>query len=607
MGLADIRNFCIVAHVDHGKSTLADRILEHLGAVDKRKFRDQMLDDMDLERERGITIKARAVRLGWPRGERHYQLNLIDTPGHVDFSYEVSRSLSACEGAVLLVDAAQGVQAQTVANAFLAMEHGLDLVPVINKIDLPHARVEDTIEEMHVTLDIDPAAVVAVSAKTGRNVPAVLDAVLERVRPPKGDAAAPLRALVFDSSYDDYRGVILYLRVLDGAVRAGDEVRLHHGGRTYEVMEVGAFRPQMRPEKGLYAGEVGYCIAGIREMREVRVGDTLSLAGRPVQPLPGYRRPQPMVFCGLYPAINNEAGALREALERLALNDPSFTFEPDMSEALGFGFRCGFLGLLHMEIVQERLERESDLDLVQTAPNVTYEVALRGGSTQRVTNPSKLPEAGEIEDLREPFVRVTLIAPSVCIGAVMRLAEERCGVYKSTEYLGVQRVVLAYELPLAEVLYDFYDKLKSLTRGYGTMDYELLGFRSGKLVRLDILVNGERVDALSSVVHQDEAHARGRRICEQLAREIPRQQFAVPVQAAIGGRIVARETIRPVGKNVTAKCYGGDVTRKRKLLEKQREGKRRMRSVGSVEIPQSAFMSVLSAREGGAGRGRGAG
>ena len=604
MGLEDIRNFCIIAHVDHGKSTLADRILQHLGAVDDRKFRDQMLDDMELERERGITIKARAVRLEDPQAPRPVQLNLIDTPGHVDFSYEVSRSLSACEGAVLLVDAVQGVQAQTVANAYLAMEQGLDLVPVVNKIDLSHARVEETIREMHATLDIDPESVIAVSAKTGENVPAVLQAIRERIRSPEGQPEAPLRALVFDSTFDDYRGVVLYLRVFDGVLRAGDKVRLQHGGRTYEVAQVGTFRPDMRPEGRLSAGEVGYCIAGIRNMREVQVGDTLGLWDKPVEPLPGYRQPQPMVFCGLYPADDHEVTALRQALERLALNDPSFTFEPETSDALGFGFRCGFLGLLHMEIIQERLERESHLDLVQTAPNVTYEVLMRNGEVVRVANPSRIPDGAGLQELREPFVRADLILPSEAIGPVMRLTEERRGVYRSTEYLGPDRVVLEYDLPLAEVLYDFYDRLKSITRGYGAMDYEFIGFRPGDLVRLDVLVSGERVDAMSSIVHRDEAHARGKRICRQLIEEILRQQFSVPVQAAAGGRIVARETLRALGKNVTAKCYGGDVTRKRKLLERQKEGKRRMRSVASIEIPQSAFLSILNVREPHPTRGR---
>jgi len=590
--------------VDHGKSTLADRFLQCLKAVDSRKFRDQMLDDMDLERERGITIKARAVRLAMPWKGRVLQLNLIDTPGHVDFSYEVARSLAACEGALLLVDASQGVQAQTVANAFLAMEQGLDIVPVINKIDLPQSRVEETLEEMRSTLDIAPDTVVRVSARTGQNIGEALEAVASRVRPPRGDLAAPLRALVFDSSFDDYRGVILYLRLMDGQIKTGDKVRLLRGGRVYEVTEVGAFRPEMRPEKTLSAGEVGYCLAGIRDMNEVSIGDTLAMAKSAVQPLPGYRPPRPMVFCGLYPADDHDFSALREALERLRLSDPSFTFEPETSEALGFGFRCGFLGLLHMDVAQERLERESKLALVQTAPNVNYEVALKDGTVVRVDNPARLPEAAAIQELREPVVRASMIVPAEAIGAVMGLAGERRGVYKSTEYLSVQRVSLVYEMPLAEVLYDFHDNLKSITRGYGTVDFEFLGFRAASLARLDVLVNGERVDALSVIVHRDEAHARGKRVCEKLAEEIPRQQFAVPVQAAIGGKIVARETIRAVRKNVTAKCYGGDITRKRKLLERQKEGKRRMRSVGSVEIPQSAFLSILTAREP-AGRARG--
>jgi len=593
MRLEHIRNFCIIAHVDHGKSTLADRMLQHVGAVGEREFRDQLLDDMDLERERGITIKASAVYLPYTHAGRTYALNLIDTPGHVDFTYEVSRSLAACEGALLVVDASQGIQAQTMANAYLALENGVEIIPVINKIDLPQAQVEAVAAEMEHQLGFKPEEILRVSAKLGTGITEVFRALIERVPPPEGDPEAPLRALVFDSAYDDYRGVILYVRVLDGGVQAGDRVALFGARNTYEVTEVGRLCPRLTPAPRLGAGEVGYVTAGIRAVSEVHVGDTLHLAGTKVTPVPGYREPQPLVFSGVYPADDTGYEPLRRALERLHLNDPAFTFEPERAEALGLGFRCGFLGLLHMEIVQERIERECGVSLVQTAPNVTYEVVLRTGEIVRVDNPAKIPDAGQIAELREPVVRVNFILPPECIGVITRMAEERRGKYVTTEYLGPTRMVLSYDMPLAEIIHDFHDRMKSATHGYGVMEYEFIGYRAADLVRLDILVAGKKVDALSCVVHREQAYRRGRDIVQRLRQAIPRHLFQVPIQAAIGSRVIARETIPALAKNVLAKCYGGDITRKRKLLERQKEGKKRMRSIGQVEIPQEAFLAVL--------------
>jgi GTP-binding protein LepA len=593
-----IRNFCIIAHIDHGKSTLADQFLLQTGAITQREFRDQVLDDMDLERERGITIKASAVSLQYRLNGIDYELNLIDTPGHVDFHYEVSRALAACEGAVLLVDATQGVQAQTVANAYAAIEAGLHIVPVVNKIDMSQARVDDAISEMHTVLGIQSHEVLKASGRSGEGVQELLLAIVDRVPPPPGDPEAPLRALVFDSKYDDYRGVVIYIRVVDGRIAKGERIRLMQAGREHEVMELGRFRPHMAPCDELHAGQVGYCVANIKSMSDVTIGDTVADAARlPAQTLPGYKKPKPMVFCGLYPAQNTQYTELREALDRLALNDCSFVYQPETSEAMGFGFRCGFLGMLHMEIIQQRLERESGLELVQTAPNVTYEILTRDGEIQIIDSPTKVPDAGAVEEFREPIVSVSFILPAENIGAIMQLCEDRRGIYKKTEYLSPTRAILGYELPLAEVIYDMYDKIKSATRGYGTMDYEVIGYRANDLVRLDILVHTKRVDSLSTVVHREQADRRGRGLVKKLRGEIERHQFEIAIQAAIGSRVIARETIAAMRKNVTAKCYGGDITRKRKLWAKQREGKKRMKQVGQVEIPQEAFLAVLKAEE----------
>jgi GTP-binding protein LepA len=593
-----IRNFSIVAHIDHGKSTLADQLLLQSGAISVREFREQLLDDMDLERERGITIKARAVAINYTLDGKTYELNLIDTPGHVDFHYEVSRSLAACEGAILLVDATQGVQAQTVANAYLAIGDDLAIVPVLNKIDMQAARPDEIREEILSTLGIDPSEVLAISAKTGLGVPDVFRAIVERVPPPAGNPEAPLRALIFDSKFDDYQGVITYVRVVDGTLRVGQKVRLMAGGTEHEVIGLGRFRPHGVACDELGVGQVGYVVANIKRLSDIRIGDTITTASRgATEPLPGYQEPVPVVFCGLFPATNNQFEDLRTALQKLALNDSSFTFEPETSDALGFGFRCGFLGMLHMEIVQQRLERESNLSLVQTAPTVTYEIVTLKGETLHISNPTRIPDAGEIEEFREPVARVNFIIPSESIGAIMQLCEDRRGTYLKTEYMTPTRAILSYELPLAEMIYDLYDKLKSATRGYGTMDYELIGYRASDLCRLDILVAGARVDALSIVVHRAHADRRGRKLVKKLRGEIERHQFEVAIQAAIGSRVIARETISALRKNVTAKCYGGDITRKRKLLEKQKEGKKRMKQVGNVEISQEAFLSVLDDSE----------
>jgi GTP-binding protein LepA len=593
-----IRNFAIIAHIDHGKSTLADRILLSTGVVTEREFREQVLDDMDLERERGITIKASAVTMPLELDGKRYRLNLIDTPGHVDFHYEVSRSLAACEGAILLVDATQGVEAQTVANAHLATEAGLDIVPVINKIDLPSAHAEEVAEEMEHVLAIPAEDVLHVSAKSGAGLEEILRAVVERIRPPEGDAADRLRALIFDSVYDDYRGVVVHTRVFDGRLRAGSRIRMMQRGTVHEVTEVGVFSPRMQKVAELGAGDVGYIVASIKQLKDVKVGDTVTLDGAPAaEALPGYEEAKPMVFCGLYPANNTDYEGLRKAIDKLALNDAAFQYQPETSGALGFGFRCGFLGLLHMEIFQERLERDSGLEVIQTAPNVSYEVLTRAGETLVVESPAQLPENGQIEEFREPVVRTQLIVPAEYIGNIMRLAEERRGKYVRTEYLSEKRVILEYDLPLAEIVYDFYDKLKSCTRGYGTMDYEFRGYFAGRLARLDIMVAGQRVDALATVVHQSVADRRGRGVLKKLRKSIPRHLFQIALQATIGAKIVARENIAPMRKDVTAKCYGGDVSRKRKLLERQKEGKKRMKSIGQVNVPQEAFLAVLGAGE----------
>ncbi|HEX5103229.1 MAG TPA: translation elongation factor 4 [Pirellulaceae bacterium] len=597
-----IRNFCIVAHIDHGKSTLADRLLEFTGTVTKREMQDQLLDDMALERERGITIKARAVSMKYTRsppaeslrGDQVYELNLIDTPGHVDFHYEVSRSLACCEGAILVVDAAQGVEAQTLANAFAAMNSGLFIVPFINKIDLSNARTDEVLLEMEHSLAIDHNDVLKGSAKANLGIAELLDAVIDRIPPPKGDPSGVLQAMVFDSHYDDYRGAITYVRVMNGTVKKGQKVRFLSSGTTHDVVDLGQFVPGPRPCESLQAGQVGYLICNIKSLSMVHIGDTISIPGdKAAAMLPGYKEPKRMVYCGLYPSDGQDFSELREALEKLSLNDPSFEFEPESSEALGFGFRCGFLGLLHMEVVQQRLEGESDVDLVQTAPNVTYEIVLRTGETLQIHKPQDVPDSGQIEEFRQPIVRVSLIQPVEYIGPVMKLCQDRRGTLVRQEYLSPTRTMLVYDVPLAEVIYDLHDKLKSATRGYGTMDYELVGYETADLVRMDILVNNNRVDALAVICHRADAERRGRAVCKRLKEEIDRHMFEVAIQAAIGTRVLARETKPAMRKNVTAKCYGGDITRKRKLWAKQREGKKRMKSIGQVDIPQKAFLAVL--------------
>jgi GTP-binding protein LepA len=589
-----IRNFSIVAHIDHGKSTLADRLIEKTGTVEKRELREQLLDDMELERQRGITIKARAVCMHHTYQGEEYELNLVDTPGHVDFHYEVSRSLACCEGAVLLVDAFQGVEAQTVANAYAAMEHDLAIVPVLNKVDLKHARPDEVKDEMHQSLGIEADEVLHCSGKTGEGTEVLLDEIVKRIPPPQGDPEAPLQAMVFDSHYDDYRGAIIYVRLMQGAVERGQKVRLIKAGATHEVLELGQFVPQRRACDRLQAGQVGYLICNIKSVSDVHIGDTVTIPGeKGAAALAGYRPPHRMVYCGLYPSDGQNFEELRDALTKLSINDPSFEFTPETSDALGFGFRCGFLGLLHMEIIQQRLEQEADLDLVQTAPNVTYQILTRDGELLEIHNPQDVPDSGSIEEFRQPLVRVNFILPVESIGPVMQLCTDRRGVYQKTEYLSPTRAMLVFDLPLAEVIYDLHDKLKSVTRGYGTMDYELLGYFPAELVRLDILVGGKRVDALSIICDRRDADRRGRAIVKKLKGEIDRHMFEVALQAAIGNRIVARETISALRKNVTAKCYGGDITRKRKLWAKQREGKKRMKSIGSVDIPQKAFLAVL--------------
>ncbi len=589
-----IRNFCIIAHIDHGKSTLADRMLEHTGTITERDMQDQVLDDMDLERERGITIKARAVAMKVEHEGQQYELNLIDTPGHVDFQYEVSRSLSCCEGALLLADAFQGVEAQTVATAYAAFDHELEIIPVINKMDLTYQRADEVAEEMEHTLGIDVEKIVRVSAKSGLNIDLLIDSIIKNVPPPTGDRNAPLQAMVFDSHYDEFRGAIIYVRVMNGTVKKGQKIRLLRAGTNHEVQELGQFTPKQTPCDSLVAGQVGYIIANIKSLDQVNIGDTVSIPGEHApEPLAGYQEPKRMVYCGLYPSDGQDFSELRDALNKLAINDPSFEFEPESSDALGFGFRCGFLGLLHMEIIQQRLEQESDVDLVQTAPNVTYEVLKKTGEILEIHKPQDVPEAGDIEEFRQPIVRVNLIQPEQYLGPVIQLCQERRGIQKNQEYLSSTRVMLTYDLPLAEVIYDMHDKLKSITRGYGTMDYELIGYFPEDLCRIDILVNGNRVDALSIICNRGDAEKRGRAVVKTLRNEISRHMFEVAVQAAIGTRVIARETVKALRKNVTAKCYGGDISRKRKLWQKQKEGKKRMKSIGSVDIPQKAFMAVL--------------
>ena len=594
MSLARIRNFSIVAHIDHGKSTLADRLLALTGTMDAKKAVDQVLDSMDLERERGITIKAHTVRLLYKAKDGHeYTLNLIDTPGHVDFSYEVSRALAACEGAILIVDAAQGIEAQTLANYYLAADAGLTIIPVINKIDLPAADVDGTREQIHDTLDLDGTEALAISAKHGTGVPEVLEAIVARIPPPAGDPEAPLKALVFDSFYDSYQGVVIYVRVGDGRVRAGTKILLMSNGRAYDVAQVGVFSPDMRPVDELSAGQVGYITAAIKRVADAKIGDTITEAARPTaEPFPGYRDAKPMVFAGLFPIEDTEYEGLRDALEKLRLNDPAFNFEPETSMALGYGFRCGFLGMLHMEIVQERLEREFNLSLIVTAPSVQYRVLTTAGELLEIDNPSKLPTPDRIEEMEEPYVRSSVYVPTEFMTAIYKLAQEKRGEHKSLEYLG-KRVHIRFDFPLSEIVIDFYDRLKSISKGYASFDYELADFRPSDLVKLDILLNGDPVDALSTIVHRDKSYERGKALVEKLRGVIPRQLYEVAIQAAIGSRVIARETVKAMGKNVTAKCYGGDITRKRKLLEKQKEGKKRMKQVGRVEVPQEAFLTVL--------------
>ncbi len=589
-----IRNFCIIAHIDHGKSTLADRLLERTGTVEVRKMKEQLLDAMDLERERGITIKAKAVTLQYNYKGEHYELNLIDTPGHVDFQYEVSRSLTCCEGALLLVDSFQGVEAQTVANAYAAMEHNLKIIPVINKIDLTYARVDEVLEEMNQVLGIDPDEVVLCSGKAGLGIDELLAAIVERIPAPTGDENGPLQAMVFDSHYDDFRGAITYVRLMQGSVAKGQKLRFTRTNSHHECIELGHFVPQRVSTDKLRAGQVGYLICNIKTLKDVHIGDTVVTASDDNTPaLPGYKQPKRMVYCGLYPSDGQEFSELRDALEKLAINDPSFEFAPETSDALGFGFRCGFLGLLHMEIVQQRLENECNLDLVQTAPNVTYEILTRDGVTAEIHKPQDVPDSGDIEEFRQPIVRVNFVLPTEYIGACMTLCQDRRGVLQSQEYLSATRALVSYDLPLAEVIYDMHDKLKSVTRGYGTMDYELIGYEQADLVRLDILVNAKRVDALSIICDRRDADRRGRAVVKKLKEEIDRHMFEVAIQAALGSRVIARETVPAMRKNVTAKCYGGDISRKKKLWAKQKEGKKRMKSIGSVDIPQKAFMAVL--------------
>jgi GTP-binding protein LepA len=589
------RNFSIIAHIDHGKSTLADRLLEATGAITSREARAQILDAMDLERERGITIKAHAVALQYQASDNNkYALHIIDTPGHVDFTYEVSRSLAACEGALLLVDASQGVEAQTIANAHLAIANNLVILPVINKIDLPGADVEGVKQQIQDVLGLDAKDALLISAKEGRGVPEVLEAIVARIPPPSGDPAKPLKALVFDSWFDNYQGVIVLIRVIDGQIEPGMKIKAMSNNRLFEVMEVGQFTPKRTKTERLGTGDVGYVCAGMREVADTKIGDTLTDASRPTDaPCPGYKEVRPMVFCGLYTTDTARFEDLRDALQKLRLNDSSFVYEPESSLALGFGFRCGFLGLLHMEIIQERLEREYNLTLITTAPTVVYQVLTTAGDILTIDNPAKLPPPSSIESFEEPFIRATIIAPEKYVGNILKLCQERRGVQQGLHYLDPTRVMLTYELPLNEIILDFYDRLKSKTQGYASFDYEVLGYRTGDMVKIDMLLNGETVDALSFVTHKDNANARGRQMAEKMKELIPKQMFEIAIQAAIGSKIIARETIGAIKKNVTAKCYGGDISRKRKLWEKQKEGKKRMKQVGKVEVPQEAFLALL--------------
>ena len=594
-----IRNFSIIAHIDHGKSTLADRLLEVTNTVAKRDMQQQILDDMDLERERGITIKAHAVTLGYNEDGEEYELNLIDTPGHVDFNYEVSRSLAACEGAVLIVDATQGIEAQTLANTYLALDHDLELVPVINKIDLPAADPERVAADIEEVIGLDSEEAPRVSAKTGENVEDVLKQIVKLVPCPEGDDDAPLKALVFDSIYDNYKGVIVYVRIMDGTIKPGDTMRMMATGAQFTVVEVGKMAAtSLSPRDKLSAGEVGYITASIKTVRDARVGDTITLASNPAsEPLAGYKKVNPMVFCGIYPADGADYEALKEALEKLQLNDAALSFEPETSGALGFGFRCGFLGLLHLEIIQERLEREYNLDLVSTVPSVIYKIHMRGGDVLEIDNPTKYPDPAEIDFSEEPMTDAHIYSPPEFVGTIMDLCQERRGFYKDMKYLSADRVELSYDLPLNEIIYDFFDALKSRTRGYASFDYELAGYARSNLVKLDVLLNGDTIDALSFIIHSDKAYGRARKIAEKLKDNIPKHQFEIPVQIAIGGKVIARETVKAMRKDVLAKCYGGDITRKKKLLEKQKEGKKRMRSFGTVEVPQEAFMAILKLDE----------
>jgi GTP-binding protein LepA len=595
---ASIRNFCIIAHIDHGKSTLADQFLLKTGTISERDIKAQTLDSMDLERQRGITIRMHPVTIYHQYNGTKYELNLIDTPGHVDFNYEVSRSLAACEGAILLVDAFQGVQAQTVANAFLAMDAGLKIIPTLNKIDLPHARPDFVIGEMEQALMTNPDDVMRVSGKAGIGIEELMAAIVERIPPPPGNPAAPLKALIYNSHFDTYKGVVVYVRLMDGTLKVGQKIKFMRAGREYSITEIGQFRPEMQKCDDLSAGQVGYFTANIKNIEYVNIGDTVTDAAHPTaEALAGYKEPKPMVYSGLFPVNNNEFEDLREALGKLKLNDSSFTFQPEVSDGLGFGFRCGFLGMLHREIIQQRLEQDSNLNLVQTAPNVTFEIKKRDGEVMIVHGPQEVPDAGLVEEFREPIVRISFLIPASNIGDLMGMCTERRGTFVRTEYLSQQRVILVYEMPLAEVIYDLYDKLKSVTHGYGTMDYEVLGYKSADLVKMDILVHGQKVDALSVIVHRSSAERRGRLILKKLREEIDRHLFEVALQAAIGARVVARENIAAMRKNVTAKCYGGDITRKRKLWSKQAEGKKRMKQIGQVEVPQEAFLAVLESDE----------
>lgn len=594
-----IRNFSIIAHIDHGKSTLADRILEYTGALSSREMQEQVLDQMDLERERGITIKLQAVRLGYRADDGvDYILNLIDTPGHVDFTYEVSRSLAACEGALLVVDAAQGIEAQTLANVYLALENNLEILPVINKIDLPSADPDKVKQEIEDVIGLDASDAVHASAKAGIGIKEIIEQICLKVPAPQGNPDAPLKALIFDSHYDSYKGVIVYVRVVDGSIKAGSKIKMMATNKVFEVIEVGAFKPRMSSVPSLEVGDVGFIVAGIKNVGDTRVGDTVTEADRPSsEALPGYRRINPMVFCGLYPIETTDYNDLREALQKLELNDASLRFEPETSTALGFGFRCGFLGLLHMEIIQERIEREFNIPLITTAPSVIYRITLTNGDVMEIDNPSNYPDPQRIDFVEEPYVKASVIVPNDYVGTIMELCQGKRGEYLNMEYLDTNRVTLTYEIPLSEIVYDFFDMLKSRTKGYASFDYEVSGYKKSSLVKMDILLNSEQVDALSFIVHRDTAYHRGKIICDKLKELIPRQMFEVPIQAAIGQKIVARETVKAMRKNVLAKCYGGDISRKRKLLDKQKEGKKRMKQVGSVEVPQEAFMAVLKIDE----------